>query len=118
MVYTINYGNDGPSTVSDAAVSDAFPPELDCNYSSVADAGSSGNSVSGSGNINDTLVLPPGSSVTYTVPCTLDPGAVTGTLSNTATVNSAVDDPNPGNESATDDNEIISDIIYRDGFES
>jgi len=33
-------------------------------------------------------------------------------------VSSAAEDPNPGDESATDNNSIISDIIYRNGFES
>ena len=72
----------------------------------------------GSGDISDTLMLPPGSSVTYTVPCTLDPEAKIGGLSNSASVSSDVSDPNPGDESATDNNLIISEFIHSDGFES
>jgi hypothetical protein len=67
--------------------------------------------------IADTLVLPVGGSVTYTVPCDLDPNALNGTLSNTASVFSAVDDPNPGDESATDETSIVSEVIFSDGFE-
>src|SRR6185295_18065037 len=55
----------------------------------------------GSGNINDTVNLPAGGSVTYTATCTIAASA-TGTLSNTATVSSSVTDPNPANNSATD----------------
>src|SRR5213075_190450 len=58
---------------------------------------------SGSGNLNDTVNLPSGGSVTYTASCTIS-AAATGTLSNTATVTApaGVTDPTPGNNSATD----------------
>ncbi|MBV8545648.1 MAG: DUF11 domain-containing protein, partial [Acidobacteria bacterium] len=58
---------------------------------------------SGSGNINNTVNLPSGGSVTYTATCTISTLA-TGTLSNTATVTApaGVTDPTPGNNSATD----------------
>jgi len=58
---------------------------------------------SGSGNINNTVNLPAGGSVTYTASCTISASA-TGTLSNTATVAApgGVTDPTPGNNSATD----------------
>jgi uncharacterized repeat protein (TIGR01451 family) len=62
---------------------------------------------SGSGNINDTVTLPAGSSVTYLVIGSLIPSA-TGTLANTATITppAGVQDPNPGNNSATDTDTI------------
>jgi uncharacterized repeat protein (TIGR01451 family) len=58
---------------------------------------------SGSGNLNNTVNLPSGGSVTYTASCTISASA-TGTLSNTATVTApaGVTDPAPGNNSATD----------------
>jgi uncharacterized repeat protein (TIGR01451 family) len=115
--YTIVVSNAGPSTVNDAIVTDSFISELDCSYTSLATDGASGNTVSGSDDISDTLVLPPGSSVTYTVPCIVDPEADIGNLSNSASVSSDVSDPNPGDESATDETSIISDLIFRDGFE-
>ena len=60
----------------------------------------------------DTLVLPTGGSVTYTVPCDID-AAATDTLVNTASVSSAVSDPAPGNENATDSNELIASADLR-----
>jgi uncharacterized repeat protein (TIGR01451 family) len=69
----------------------------------------------GSGNINDTVNLPSGGSVTYTVNATIS-GAFSGTLTNTATVAVAappppgtgggIGDPNPANNSATDTTEV------------
>ena len=55
----------------------------------------------GSGNINDSVNLPTGGSVTYTASCAIS-AAATGTLVNTATVSSSIADPTPGNNSATD----------------
>src|SRR5262249_3947717 len=58
---------------------------------------------SGSGNINDTVNLPAGGSVTYTASCSISASA-TGSVTNTATVSApaGVTDPTPGNNSATD----------------
>jgi len=72
-------------------------------FTSVAAGGATGNTAAGSGNISDTLNLPSGASVTYTVNATVSASA-TGTLSNTATVSAGagVTDPTPGNNSATD----------------
>jgi len=100
--YVIVVENLGPSAVSDAVVTDTFQAPLqNCNYTSVASGGATGNT-SASGDINDTLDMPVGSSVTYDVTCDVD-AAATGTLSNTATVSSATAaDPVPGNDSATD----------------
>src|SRR4051812_42802488 len=55
------------------------------------------------GNINKTVNLTAGGSVTYTASATIS-GAASGALSNTATVTApaGVNDPNPGNDSATD----------------
>ena len=62
---------------------------------------------SGAGNIADTVNLPSGASVTYTLSATLSASA-TGTLVNTAAVAppAGVTDPNPGNNSATDTDTI------------
>jgi hypothetical protein len=58
---------------------------------------------SGSGNIDDTVNLPVGGSVTYTLAGTISPSFI-GTLSNTATVAAPADvtDLDPANNSATD----------------
>ncbi len=104
VTYTIVVSNAGPNAASGASAADAFPAACaSVSYTSVAAGGAGGNTAAGSGNINDTLNLPSGSSVTYTASCTLS-GSATGTLVNTATVTAPVGvaDPSPGNNSATD----------------
>jgi len=102
--YTLVASNAGPSAVTNATVADTFPTACtSVSYTSVAAGGAPGNTAGpASGNINDTAInLPVGASVTYTAICTIDLTA-TGTLDNTAAISSAVTDPNPGNNSATD----------------
>ena len=104
VTYTIVASNAGPSTATSVAVADTFPAILSgCSTTSVAAGGATGNEAGPSaGNINDTgIILPPGSSVTYTATCNIDVAA-TGTLVNNATVSTATTDPVPGNNSATD----------------
>lgn len=100
--YTITASNVGPSTANGATVADTFPAALTCTWTCVG-AGGGTCTASGSGNINDTVNLPNGGSVTYTAACTIAPAA-TGSLSNTATVTepAGTTDPTPGNNSATD----------------
>jgi uncharacterized repeat protein (TIGR01451 family) len=102
VTYTITASNAGPSSAAGATVADTFPASLTCTWT-CAGAGGGTCTASGSGNINDTVNLPSGGSVTYTASCTIS-GAATGTLSNTATVAApaGVTDPTPGNNSATD----------------
>jgi hypothetical protein len=54
-------------------------------YTSEALGGAAGNTTSGTGDLDDTLSMPVGSSVTYTVSATVSEAA-SGTLSNTASV--------------------------------
>ncbi len=102
VTYTITASNAGPSNVTGATVADTFPASLTATWTAVG-AGGGTATASGSGNINDTVNLPAGGSVTYTVSATISP-STTGTLSNTATVAApgGVTDPTPGNNSATD----------------
>src|SRR5439155_464927 len=69
--------------------------------------GASGFTASGTGNINDTVTMPIGSSITYTATGTLSPSA-TGTLSDTVTVTApaGVTDPNLTNNTVTDTDTI------------
>jgi uncharacterized repeat protein (TIGR01451 family) len=104
VTYTIVVSNAGPSTATGATAADTFPGILSgVTFTSVAAGGATGNTASGSGNINDTLTLPPGASVTYTATGTID-SAATGSLSNTATVTAPAGftDTNGANNSATD----------------
>jgi uncharacterized repeat protein (TIGR01451 family) len=102
VTYTITASNAGPSDATGSTVADTFPASLTCTWTCVG-AGGGTCTASGSGNVNDTVNLPSGGSVTYTASCTISASA-TGTLSNTATVTApgGVTDPTPGNNSATD----------------
>src|SRR5436305_934431 len=102
VTYTITASNAGPSNAPGSTVADTFPASLTCTWTCVGVGGGTC-AASGSGNLNDTVNLPSGGSVTYTASCTIAIAA-TGTLSNTATVTApgSVTDPNPGNNSATD----------------
>ncbi len=102
VTYTITASNAGPSNATGATVADTFPASLTCTWTCVG-AGGGTCTASGSGNINNTVNLPSGGSVTYTASCNVS-AAATGTLSNTATVTApaGVTDPTPGNNSAND----------------
>ena len=99
VVYTITASNPGPANASGATVADNFPASETCTWTC---AGSLGGTctASGSGNINDTVNLPAGASVTYTATCSTALAA-TGSLGNTATITFG-GDPIPANNSATD----------------
>ncbi|WP_170430213.1 choice-of-anchor D domain-containing protein [Ruegeria arenilitoris] len=108
LTYTIIVANGGPLGDPSVSVTDNFPSELTgCSYNSVAAGGASGNTASGSGNISETLNMPSGSSVTYSATCTISPTA-TGTLSNTATATSSRSDPIANNNSATDNDTVLT----------
>jgi uncharacterized repeat protein (TIGR01451 family) len=99
VTYTITASNAGPSNAVGATVADDFPSTLTCTWT-CAGAGGGTCTAAGSGDINDTVNLPVGGSVTYTAPCDISAGA-SGVLDNTATV-TAAGDPNTTNDSATD----------------
>ncbi|MEO5714168.1 MAG: hypothetical protein ABIT37_11830 [Luteolibacter sp.] len=101
VTYTITASNAGPSAASGTTVTDTLPAIISGASWTAVGAGGGTATASGSGNINDTVNLPAGGSVTYTVTAPIS-SAATGTLSNTATVSSSVTDPTPGNNSATD----------------
>ena len=84
VTYTITASNAGPSNATGATVADTFPAALTATWTCVG-AGGGTCTAAGRGNINDTVNLPAGASVTYTVGAR-SAAAATGTLSNTATV--------------------------------
>lgn len=106
IAYTVAIRNDDATNDPAAVVSDVFPAGLTCSWTSVASGGAAGNT-DGSGDLSDTLDLPPGSAVTYTATCAVDSGA-TGSLSNTATIASSGTDPNPVDNSSTDDDTLLT----------
>ena len=107
VTYTIVASNAGPNNASGATVADTFPASLTCTWTCVG-AGGGTCTASGSGNLNDTVNLPAGGSTTYTASCAIS-AAATGTLSNTATLAApgGATDPNPGNNSATDTDNLV-----------
>jgi uncharacterized repeat protein (TIGR01451 family) len=114
-VYTITVSNPGPAGAVGATVTDAPPATLTNVTWTCAASNGATCTASGSGPINDTVNLPSGSSVVYTLTATVDPLA-TGTVSNTATVAvpSGTTDPVPGNNTATDTDTIVAKAISSD----
>ncbi len=70
MTYTITITNSGSTALNDVVVNDNLLgiPDLDGdNYTAVGTGTASGFTASGSGDIDDSVNLPPGTSITYTV---------------------------------------------------
>ena len=103
VTYTIVASNAGPNGATGATVLDTVPAAITGASWDCVNAGGGTCTGSGSGSINDTVNLPVGATVTYTLTGTIDASA-RGSLANTATVTApgGVADPNPGNNSATD----------------
>jgi uncharacterized repeat protein (TIGR01451 family) len=108
LTYTIVVRNAGSFAATGAHVTDTFPASFMNDTFTAAGTGGASGFASGSGIINQTVNLPAGATITYTVMGTVSAGA-TGTLSNTATVipPEVVTDPNSDNNSATDSDTII-----------
>ncbi|HEY3582719.1 MAG TPA: Ig-like domain-containing protein, partial [Pyrinomonadaceae bacterium] len=108
VTYTIVVTNNGPSDANGVSVADTFPSDLTgVTFTSTPTGGATGNTAAGSGPISDSLNMPTGSTVTYTVNATVKSSA-TGTLSNTATVTApaGVTDNDTTNNSATDNDTL------------
>src|SRR5438067_1620229 len=105
--YTITITNTGLENVNGAVVTDTFPAQLqNVSYTATGKTGATGFSA-GSGNINQSLNLPPNSSVTYKATGLINgnPGTV---VSNTANVSvpAGITDPNTADNTATDKDTI------------
>ena len=103
VTYTLTVTNAGPSLVTGAALEDTFSSAFaSIGYTSKASGGATGNTASGTGDLAQTLTLPSGASVVYTVTANLSP-LVTGPVTNSATITApaGVTDGNPANDLAT-----------------
>ncbi|HEY3041514.1 MAG TPA: lamin tail domain-containing protein [Pyrinomonadaceae bacterium] len=98
VTYTITVTNNGVAVAQNVTVTDDLPPEV-----TFVSCSSTGGGVCGGSGNNRTVTfssLPSGSSVTVTLVVTAN-GPVGTTISNTATVISATQDSDSGNNSAT-----------------
>ncbi len=105
--YTITVTNTGLENLNGAVVTDTFPAQVqNVTYTATGKGGASGFS-NGSGNISQSLNLPPNSSVTYKATGFINGNSGT-VISNTANVSvpAGVSDPNTANNQATDKDTI------------
>lgn len=102
LSYTIDVINNGPSDVIGARVIDIFPGTLNGITWTCAAGGGASCTSPGAGNIDDTVDLPAGGTLRYTVTGTVD-AAASGELINIATISppGGITDPTPGNNSAS-----------------
>jgi uncharacterized repeat protein (TIGR01451 family) len=105
LTYTITVTNNGPDTQTSASIADTFPAGFNgVLFTSSATGGATGNTASGGTSINDTVTMPAGSTITYTVTGTVASSTSQGTvLTNTATVTAGAGttELNTTNNSAT-----------------
>jgi uncharacterized repeat protein (TIGR01451 family) len=105
--YTVVVTNNGPLNVSGATFNDVKPAQVTTwSWTCAPDSGATCGAGSGGAvatNITDTVSIPAGKKVTYTIVSSLGT-AVPGNLINTATITSPVGNPDPvlGNNTATD----------------
>jgi uncharacterized repeat protein (TIGR01451 family) len=89
ITYTITITNSGTVDLNGVQVTDNLLsiPDIDSDtYTAVGTGTASGFTASGSGNINDTVDLPPGTSITYTVPAVISDNPPDFTAVNTVTL--------------------------------
>ena len=101
VVYTIVVTNLGPADVVGATVTDTLPPELaNASWTCVADPGAACTAGPVAGDLNDTVDLPAGASVTYTLTADV---TGSGQVINTATVEApdGVIDPDGANSTSS-----------------
>jgi uncharacterized repeat protein (TIGR01451 family)/fimbrial isopeptide formation D2 family protein len=110
VTYTITVSNAGPSFASQAAVDDTLDPAIisSATWSAVFTGTGSTGTASGTGSISENIDLAVGGTAVYTVVAQTLAGA-TGSLTNTVTVSTSnlSNDPNPGNNTATDTDTLL-----------
>jgi uncharacterized repeat protein (TIGR01451 family) len=107
ITYTIVASNAGPKPVTGATVADTVPASLTAPTWTCMGTGGGTCTAAGVGDINDSVYLPAGATVTYTLSGTVS--ANPRSLRNTATIapSAGIFDPNPSNNSATDDDLLL-----------
>ena len=110
--YTITVTNAGPSTATNAVVTDLFPVGLTgVTWTCAGTGGAVCGIAGGTGNINATVTVPVTGTATFMATGTIDP-AFTGTLGNTARVIPAAgtSDPTPAVATDSDPVELRADV--------
>jgi uncharacterized repeat protein (TIGR01451 family) len=120
LTYAITVANAGPAAAPSTTVVDTFPAALvDPSWTCAPGGGATCSDGSG-GTLAQSIALPAGSQVVYTVTGTVAAGT-TATLTNSATavVGAPANDPDPSNNTATvsTDPAPDDDRIFADGFE-
>ena len=106
--YTIVVTNIGTAAAPAETVTDLQPPNVaSFSWTAIASGGASVASSSGTGSISDSVTVPVGGAVTFTLTATGVTGDATSHLVNTAQVGVPPDDPNPSNNTATDSDFVI-----------
>ncbi|WP_134765679.1 DUF11 domain-containing protein, partial [Nocardioides sp. 1609] len=101
VVFGLTAVNNGPSTTPGTVLTDPLPAGLSGATVTVRPSSAGACDVVG-GTVTCALgALTPGQPVTATVTAILAPGYAAASLSNTATITSAVADPTPGNDTST-----------------
>ena len=103
LTYTIDVTNLGPSVAPNTVVTDTLPDEVTLVSTTGCTEDPNGVPTCSLGDIavDDT--------VQFTIEVTVDLGTPTGTITNTATVASDAVDPDPANDTATEDTEVDAD---------
>lgn len=116
LIYVIRVSNDGPANVTGAVITDNLPPQISTwNWTCTQqNAGATGCDVmSGSTDFSDTINLPSGASIEYTVNAEISPDA-TGDLNNIAAVSlpPGFTDPAPLNNQAVDTDQFMAAVPF------
>jgi uncharacterized repeat protein (TIGR01451 family) len=108
LTYAIIASNAGPVNAPGSIVADTFPSDLTCTWTCTGSGGGTC-TASGAGNINDTVNLPSGGSVSYSAICSVATTSANPSIVNTATVTApaGVNDANPVNNTATDTDSLV-----------
>lgn len=115
--YTLVATNHGANAVSGEHVATALSTQLSGIAWTCSAGGGASCAASGSGKVADTVDLPAGASVTYTITATVG-AAAEGTITSTATVTAPAgyNDPNPSDNTAADV-DTVDDTIFKNGFD-
>ena len=112
VIYTITVSNAGPDNIAGALFTDPVPAGVTFTAWTCAAPAGAACTAAGSGAISDSVTIPKGSSVVYTVTAVVAPTS-TGSIANTATVDvpSLVVDPDESNNSATTTTPITPPVL-------